>query len=187
LCLNLFPLQHRINRTINGVECRLGSDDASTPIAITVDGTYKQYFLHWLGRVDIFSGTITVQGYPQTEYGLLLIRFYHDTHYKYDFSVPSHFTGGNSVDFSWMTYTADDMVPYSLGAINCTPNFSKLFIRVYEPDSSGNLSWNMNNGLMICCPAENKADAVQVAKSFTSGPDSMLTQSGYWQKHPDGE
>jgi len=197
LCLNLIPFQRHINRILNGVMCRLGNLDSSTPITITADGTYKQYLLHWLGKVDTYSGKLAVPGYPETENGYLQVSFYHYSNYIYGSEPAGSLSfGANSVDFTPMNYLIFSNSPdgvltttnfYNLGMINCTPSFSRLFIRVYEPAGSDNPSWDLDNGLIICYPASNKSEAVKVAKSFTSGPDSFLTQSGYWMKHPNGE
>lgn len=154
LIICIFPWRYKINKTIQGVQCRFGDVEYSEDVSITVKGEYKRYLL----KNDKFEGTIAIRPYDLT-YELPLF--------------PITFTGGIG-NLYYGGFVKGSPVMKSLGFISCTPDFDKLFIGVNEPimgGENGRSSWNGANGLFICAPAENREQALKVANFLSSKSD----------------
>lgn len=145
-----FPWAQKIDTTIQGVQCRIGDADYSEDVSIIVKGVYKQYLV----KNDIFEGTVSIDKYDST------------------LAIPmstAHFHNGNA-SLEYITYSKAGKILniHTLGFLSCTPNFDRLFIGVYEPIDGDSKSWNGNNGLIICAPANNRVEALSVAKILLS-------------------
>lgn len=154
LVICIFPLRYKINKTLQGVQCRLGDAEYSEDVSITVKGEYKRYLL----KNDKFEGTITISPYELT----------------YELSViPITFIGGIG-NVNYVGYDNSAPVLEYLGFISCTPDFDKLLIGVSEPiigSKEESSSWTRENGLFICAPAVNREQALNVANFLTSKSD----------------
>ncbi|MCL2461764.1 MAG: hypothetical protein FWF44_03800 [Defluviitaleaceae bacterium] len=176
--VNLIPFTHHVDRTLNGVKCRLGNQDEATQTSVYINGNYTQYLLHWAGKLDSFSGMISVQDAPLTAVTNVHMTFTNNwSAMSYDFNQ-------SDIEAGAIDYTN---VPAD---IYCTPGFSKVFMLLFEPipakvDTSGvSNGYSIASGLILCCPAESREDAIQIAKSLSSSSDSFMYN--YWQLHPDG-
>ena len=141
IIIYIFPWQHKIDTTIQGVQWRIGDADYSEDVLITVKGIYKQY----LFKDDVFEGKISID--------------------IYDFSldvpiIPAHFDDG----YASLIYHYDFLDMRSFGTLSCTPNFDQLFIGLHEPIDTRPKGWNGDNGLNICAPANNRTQALETAK-----------------------
>jgi hypothetical protein len=56
----------------------------------------------------------------------------------------------------------------TLGILCCSPNFDKLLIGISEPIEADAKSWSGDNGLFISAPAENRVQALEVARELSS-------------------
>jgi hypothetical protein len=148
LIICLSPWRHKIDVTLKGVQCRFGSDDYSEEVSIHVEGVYKQY----LFKADAFEGSVSVDKYASTHDKDVLPVSFHDGYGQlvYDYIEDGNFHTN------------------SFGFIFCTPEIDKLFISVYEPIDSDSKGWSGKDGLFICAPAENREQALEIAKSLSS-------------------
>jgi hypothetical protein len=62
ILLYIIPYRHKINTTLEGVQCRNGDGSYSENISITVQGNYFSYFF----KDDRFEGKILVDKYDYT-------------------------------------------------------------------------------------------------------------------------
>lgn len=155
LVICIFPWRYKIDKTIRGVQCRIGDTEYSEDVTITVKGVYKRYLL----KDDKFEGTLGISLYDLT-FGLPLI--------------PITF-GGDIGNVIYVGFIKNNFVQKSLGFINCTPDFDKLFIGIHEPimgGEDGRSSWTGENGLFISAPAENREQAIENA--------NLLSEKSEW-------
>lgn len=163
LIICIFPWRYKINKTIQGVQCRLGDIEYSEDVSITVKGEYKRYLL----KNDKFEGSITIRPYDLT-YELPLF--------------PITFTGGTG-NVNYGGSIKGKLVMKHLGFISNTPDFEQLFIGVHEPimgGENGRSSWTGENGLFICAPAENREQALKVANFLSSKSDWISLAEWIW-------
>ncbi|HEX3021891.1 MAG TPA: hypothetical protein VHP81_05815 [Lachnospiraceae bacterium] len=77
VCLALYkiPWTTNVDKTIDGVECRIGDKDYLDNVTISIKGTYKNY----LFKNDTFKGTIEIDKYDFTKDGAsVLLEFLDD-------------------------------------------------------------------------------------------------------------
>lgn len=148
LVIYVFPWRHKIDITVRGIQCRIGDADYSEDVLITVKGVYKQYLI----KNDTFEGTISID--------------------IYDFTLDMPMTPALFYDgYANLIYlNIQDGVPNmrTFGLLSCTPNFDKMLIGVSEPLEAESKCWSGENGLFICAPAQNRAQALESAKILSS-------------------
>jgi hypothetical protein len=155
LIICIFPWRHKIDTTIQGIQCRMGDEDYSEDVSINVKGVYKNYLI----KNDSFEGTISIDSYDFT-LGVPII--------------PTQFSDG----YANLQYEGKNYLEfYIFGFFICTPNFDKLLIGVHEPIEGDSKSWSGENGLIICAPAKNRIQAVEIAK--------ILSRKSKWLSHAD--
>lgn len=155
LVIYILPWRYRIDKTIQGVQYRLGDEEYSEDVTITIKGVYKRY----LFKDDKFEGTLAISLYDLTsELPLFPITFSDGIGYV--------LYGGN---------IKGRPVHEPLGFISCTPDFDKLLLSVSEPiigSKRSGSSWTSENGLLICAPAENREQALNIL--------SLLSRKSKW-------
>lgn len=154
----VFPWRHKIDTVIQGAEYRIGDADYSEDITITVKGIYRQYLL----KSNTFEGTFSVSKYNFTSDVLI---------------APTAFCDG----YTNLTYSdITNGVPHisTLGILCCSSSFDKLLICVSEPVDADSKSWNGENGLFICAPAESRTQALEIAQTL-SGKSEWLSHTNW--------
>lgn len=147
LVLYNVPWRYKIDTTIKGVQSRIGDENYVEDVSIIVKGVYKQF----LFKEDIFDGNISVDKYDFTAYGS---------------NTPFYFNNS----FSVLIYTRalnGSPINKALGSIISQPDFKQLLITVYEPIESDSKGWSADNGLFISAPAENRDQAIIIAKTLS--------------------
>ncbi len=134
-----FSQAYQINTSLSGMEYRIGEDDYSDAVSITIKGVYYKS----LFRDDSFEGSISIDKYGFTKDLSLL---------------PLKFIKGKAS----MYYTKD----HSLGELFCSDKLNKLLITVREPIGSNTQSWNSKDGLIITAPASNRQETRDIIKHF---------------------
>lgn len=145
--LYIFPWVHKIDKTMEGLQYRIGDTDYSENIEITVQGRYFDYLL----KKDTFEGKIYVENYDFTSDGSFLTLYFHD-------------------GYASMVYEKNANgypVQKSMGTISCTPDFDQVLILVSEPIAADNQSWSGENGLCISAPCDTRTQAIQIAKNLS--------------------
>lgn len=141
LAVCFLPWRHKIDRTLQGVQCRLGDADYIENRTVYVNGVYSNY----LFRDDKFSGKIEVEGYDYTSGADVALVFY-----------------DNNANIG----IYDDIVKeYRHMVMYTNPTFSKLMLLVHESTGTGS-GWSGENGLFISAPASDRKQAVNVAKNL---------------------
>lgn len=148
------PWSYKINKTVQGVECRIGDPDYSEKVTIKIDGTYKQY----LFKNNTFKGNISIDKYAFTkEKHLQQTTFYNNT----AFLIYHNIQYGN-IDSNIM------------GDLCCTPDFSKLLITISEPIDADTKSMNVGDLLFISAPADNRSTAFKISRDLSKNASSFL-------------
>lgn len=146
ILLYIIPFRHKINTTLEGVQCRLGDASYSENISISVQGNYFSY----LFKDDRFEGKILIDKYDYTLDGSCVF--------------PLRFTDGWT-PLIYHNINKDGIpVDNTLGSIYCTPAFRKILIIVYEPIDGDSKGWESEKGLFISIPAKTRSQAVNNAK-----------------------
>lgn len=142
LAVCVLPWRHRIDCTLQGIQCRLGDADYIENRTVYIKGVYSNY----LFRDDKFNGKIEVEGYEYTS-GVDVALFF----------------VGNAAGISIYDDTVKE---HRYMSMYTTPTFSKLVLLVFELEGMGS-SWSGENGLIIAAPATDRKQAVNVAKEFS--------------------
>lgn len=144
LILYVFPWQYDVDSRIQGVQFRIGDEGYSEKVSVAIKGEYKRY----LFKNDTFEGTISIDRYPYTLEEPIIQAVFID--------------GYASITYAGVKDGDPDM--HMLGVLCCTPDFRKLLIGISEPLNADSGSWSTKNGLVICAPAESRAEALKNAK-----------------------
>ncbi|HEX3076026.1 MAG TPA: hypothetical protein VHQ24_04080 [Lachnospiraceae bacterium] len=136
-----------MDKTIEGVECRIGDKDYLDNVTISIKGTYKNY----LFKNDTFKGTIEIDKYDFTKNGA---------------SVLLEFLDGAGA-LTYFNFRNGEPELDSLGRIFCNPSFDKVLIFVFEPIAADSSSWSADNGLFISAPSATREEAIEIPKSFS--------------------
>jgi hypothetical protein len=139
LILFNFTESYKIDTSLSGMEYRIGNEDYSDAVTITIKGVYYKS----LFKDDSFEGSISIDKYSFTKDLSLL---------------PIKLIKGKAS----MYYTKD----HSLGELFCSDKLQELLITVREPIGSNSQSWNSKNGLIITAPANNRQQAQDVIEHF---------------------
>lgn len=137
---------YHINTTLSGVECRIGDSKYLDKVTIKVKGTYYKS----LFQKDSFDGTISIDKYDYTNNPLL--------------SSCKFFNGYAILHY----YDSNLGTMKSLGTLFCAPDFNQMMIFVDEPTGESQQGWGSENGLFIAAPANNREQAINIAKSYSS-------------------
>ncbi len=141
LAVCLLPYPKTMRGEYAAIEWRCGDAAYERPLTVHIDGVYRDY----LFREDGFEGVIAIEGYPQTENRDIRLRF--------------------AIDRQAAMFYADDFgFLKSFGFILLAPGGDEFVIGVYEEvaDEQGSASaWDGSDGLLITCPAQNRAEAVK--------------------------
>ncbi len=144
IILYIFPWNQKINTTLKGIECRVGDNDYSQDISITIKGDYK----HFLFKSDTFHGTISIDKYKIT---------------SDDSKVSLVFNKGKSF-LIYMNVVDGKAIQNPFGLIYCTPNFKKLSIFIYENSDDNTYTWDTKDGLFISAPSSNRTRSIKIAR-----------------------
>lgn len=149
LIICIFPWSYKIDTTLQGIQYRIGDEDYSEDVIIKAKGVYKQYLI----KEDTFEGIISIDIYD----------FTHEVPIG-----PERFYDGNA------NLTYQNM--HSLGFFICTPDFDKLLIGINEPIGANSSGWSSKNGLIICAPADNREQGLEITKVLST-KSKWLSQS----------
>ena len=148
ILLYIIPFRHKINTTLEGLQCRIGDASYSEEITITVQGNYFSY----LFKDDRFEGKILVDKYDYTLDG--------------SWVFPLQFTDGWT-PLIYHNNKDGKPVQNALGSIYCTPAFRQVLICVYEPIDGDSKGWDSKKGLFISIPAKTRSQAVNITKNLS--------------------
>lgn len=148
-----YPHSERISSVVQAVEFRLGgkSEDV-TPVSVHVDGTLD-YSL--TGKM-IFKGTIRVEGDGFTDPNAnrpLRMRFY-----KNESGVTAYAMDYEQIIFTGPDSSKPEFSNPKYGMVFASSDFASVTIQVKEN------GWNSGTGLLIGGPADNRTDALKLAK-----------------------
>jgi hypothetical protein len=142
------PWQHNISTTLNGVQRRIGNDEYTEEVTITVTGTYNRY----LFRNDTFFGTISTNLYGD---------IWSLSNGKLSFS-------DNTARMISMNSDNNDYFKSNyFGELLCAENFSEILILVCETIKGDSKGWNGKDGLYITAPANDKAQSIRIAQRLS--------------------
>ncbi len=143
LAILVLPIKTRTNKTINGLQCRIGNSDDIANVSIHVDGIYENY----LFRNDKFDGKIEISNFNDT--------------YNQEV-IPLEFTDNNANLIYDLTDDGNALY-YSVGFLMCDPDFDNLLILVSEPIEESNKNWSSKDGLFITAPAISREESIELA------------------------
>lgn len=148
LLLYKIPWRHKINTTLEGVQCRIGDTDYCEDISVTVQGDYFSY----LFKDDKFEGKILIDGYEDTLEGSWVSLQFND--------AGAVLVYENIVDGMPVLNT--------VGTICCTSDFEQVLICISEPTDENDKSWSGENGLFIGAPADTREEAIDIAENLSA-------------------
>ncbi|SKC68737.1 hypothetical protein [Maledivibacter halophilus] len=125
------------NHSFDGVKYRLNSDKIIKETRVVFEGVLiKPIF-----GGNSFSGTITIDGVKYNVFELKFDEF-------------------NSASINGLK---DSGASFSLGYIYFDKAYESFTITLYEKKGLNSYGWNPENGLMVTAPAQNRAEAVELA------------------------
>ena len=154
LCFCFIPIQSKIDMEIAGIQCRNNDqNEYFEEKRITIKGTYNHY-LFKTGD-DYFNGQFSIDGYTFTYDNSS--SFYINSKNKLTNSI--YYTNFNAIE------NGDDIFIHFFGIISCKQNLERFLICIYDPIDSTSNNWNSENGLIICAPASNRKEAIEIAQN----------------------
>lgn len=165
VCLLIFSLPIRIDKTIAAVEIALDDKSYCRPVNVIINGTY-----HWrmLGD-DKFDGNIKFDTYPLTMKNEL----------EQGKGLPTLklTKGSDSLDYGeWMNSTI-------FGYIHTKAFFNRFIVQVFEsyktPEGGSGGSWDTKDGKCIVGPAINREEALDILKKISN---ERLPPYEYWME-----
>jgi hypothetical protein len=145
--LYVIPWAHRIDTTIQGIQCRIGEDKYIENVTVRIKGIYDQY----LFKADNFEGSIEISNYDYTQdWQMDRLRFH-----------------GNSASIMYHKVSKNGELKVNyLGEIYCTQDMKKLMICIYEENGEG-IGWDAGSGVFISAPSIDRDQAIETAKTLT--------------------
>lgn len=137
-----------INRSINGVEYKLGSNNLK-PVQIKIKGKLQRS----LFGNKTFVGKIEIKGasYPnQDQNRQLTIEFQEN--------------GAGYINYAY--YKIGSNETHSYGVLFINKDLGNISIQEFKPDINGGKSWSGDNGLIISGPASSKKKALEIANEL---------------------
>lgn len=151
IALYSLPLKKHIGLVVNGVQWKIDNENYSEKTSIAIKGTYNSYLL----KKDTFNGNIIIDLYDFTNN-----------------SLPLNITFDDGIGNLIYVDKDNPSNTNSLGFLISTSNFDKLLIGVNTPVKSDSQMWSSENGLIISGTAENREEALELAK--------LLSQKSKW-------
>lgn len=148
------PISSNIHMSVEGIQWSNNDPNGSfVKKTIRINGVYQHYLFK--SHEDRFNGSIAIEGYPYTSDKKNTLR-------------PMTFSRCGQSDINYMDSNNKET---DFGQLYCDPNFKKFFIQVFKLDIDGNGvctggSWDPKSGTVLCAPADNRNEAIQIAKNL---------------------
>ncbi|MCL2149364.1 MAG: hypothetical protein FWH51_00260, partial [Dehalococcoidia bacterium] len=149
------PISKDIEITLTGVQFRMNGDpDDDRIIEIAIKGEFRRYLFG--NQSSDYRGRFSIEGYDYTDYG----------HNAWIAWLPPN-------PASPLVFLSGETIKH-LGWIICTTSLDTLIISVYEGHNTD--IWNQDHGLIICAPANNRADAMVIIENLNP------LDNGWWHR-----
>ncbi len=174
VCIGLFVILHEItlavDTNIEGIQYRINDPGYEERVTIKISGVYKES----LFQDSTFTGKIQISNHDFTQ------NYNADIKFNGDFSYVTYYNYGDK-NFDHMKETGVVEIPITLGQICTSKSFKQILLTVFEEniDASGS-GWSAENGVVICAPATNRADAVKLAEKLSKGSSILNDYVKTW-------